>query len=187
MLELNFDPFPELETERLVLRQLKPGDTDDIYSLRTNKKILLHLHRKPEKNKKEITKYINNMNAYTGLKSLVLWGICRKGHKKVFGTICLWNIDAENHRGEVGFVLHPRYQGNGYMKEALTRVLEFAFIQNKFNTISGYVSPDNTASNKLLASSGFKREAHLRESVYFDGRYSDMYIYGIRKKDFKKE
>lgn len=186
MIELNFEPFPELKTPRLLLRKLKPSDASDIFYLRTNKRILTHLHRKPETNKHQIVRYIHQMNAYTGLKSLVLWGIRIKGKTQVIGTICLWNIDAENHRGEVGFVLNPRYQRKGYMTEALRAVLEFAFAVNNFNTISGYVSPENNDSIKLLTKSGFKREAHFRESVYYNNEFLDMYVYGIRRKDFLK-
>jgi len=187
MLLLSFKPFPILQTERLILRELKRTDSSNIFYLRSSKRILRYLYRLPEKSESTAGEFIMKIKKNTREGSAIMWGICKQGKDKVIGTICIWNIEPENHRGEVGFVLHPRYQGKGYMKEALTRVLEFAFVQNEFNTISGYVAPDNTASTKLLASSGFKREAHLRESVYFDGKYSDMYIYGIRKKDFRKE
>lgn len=187
MPQLNFNAFPILQTERLVLRELKPTDAGDIYYLRSNKRILRYLYRLPEKSEETAAEFVGliRKNAHEG--SAIMWGICKQEKDKVIGTICIWNIEHENHRGEVGFVLHPRYQGKGYMKEALIRVLEFAFVQNEFNTMSGYVAAENTASYKLLAACGFRKEAHLRENVYFNGKYSDMYIYGIRRKDFRKK
>ena len=39
MLELNLTPFPELTTERLLLRQLRMEDAEEIFLLRSDEKV----------------------------------------------------------------------------------------------------------------------------------------------------
>ena len=43
MLELNFDPFPVLETERLVLRRITLDDANDYFSMRSNVDAMKHI------------------------------------------------------------------------------------------------------------------------------------------------
>jgi ribosomal-protein-alanine N-acetyltransferase len=66
MLELNFDPFPILETERLVLRRTTLDDADDYFFLRSSPEAMKHickpLHTSIEDTKTMIYK-INEMIA----------------------------------------------------------------------------------------------------------------------------
>ena len=47
MLIVNFTPFPELKTERLLLRKLEKTDANEIFFLRSNEDVLLYLGREP--------------------------------------------------------------------------------------------------------------------------------------------
>jgi ribosomal-protein-alanine N-acetyltransferase len=49
MLELNFTPFPELRTQRLLLRKLESMDANEMFFLRTNERVLQYLGREPAK------------------------------------------------------------------------------------------------------------------------------------------
>lgn len=47
MNELNFTPFPELKTERLLLRKLTGNDANKIFFLRSDENVLRFLSREP--------------------------------------------------------------------------------------------------------------------------------------------
>jgi ribosomal-protein-alanine N-acetyltransferase len=45
MLEVNFQPFPTLETERLTLREITRDDVNEIFSLRSDKELMRYISR----------------------------------------------------------------------------------------------------------------------------------------------
>ena len=80
------------------------------------------------------------------------------------------------------------YKRVWYAAEALSAVIRSAF-QEGAHRIYAECDPRNTASWKLLESVGFRREAHLRQNVYFrkdaDGApiWKDTYVYAIQESD----
>ena len=103
----------------------------------------------------------------------------KDGENKPVGTICIWNISRENLRAEIGYVLHPDWQGKGLMNEALRTVLDFSFNNLGLHSMEANVDPGNLASIKLLEKNGFLKEAHFRENILFNGRFLDSAIYSI--------
>ena len=60
----------------------------------------------------------------------------------MIGTICFWNESADRKSAELGYELHPEYQGNGYMDEAMKEVIGFAF-RSGFTSLEAYTHKDN--------------------------------------------
>ena len=54
--------------------------------------------------------------------------------------------------------MHPDYQGKGYMQEAITLVIRFAFDRIGLSVLGAYSHKDNSASTKLLPKNGFELE-----------------------------
>jgi [ribosomal protein S5]-alanine N-acetyltransferase len=142
-----------LDTTRLLLRQLKETDVSAIYSLRSNEQVNQFLDRPPAKDPEEakafIQKILENRSCY--------WGITLKENDKMIGTICFWNLSADRKSAELGYELHPEYQGKGYMDEAMKEVIGFAF-RSGFTSLKAYTHKDNLASTKLLLKHGFVHE-----------------------------
>ena len=166
MLNLNFDPFPTLHTKRLVLRRMEMSDDQDIFFLRSDKKLNeftgMNLAQTIDDARAHIEKIDNIISKEEG----IYWVITLPEHKKLIGTICIWNISAENKKGEVGYVMHPDFQGQGYMHEALEAVVKFGFEYMKLKTIEAFTRADNERSTRLLASLNFARD--LEEEKRFE-------------------
>ena len=178
MLELNFCPFPELRTERLFLRKLTKYDADEIFLLRSNEDVLRYIGREPVKSMAEAEDFINKINKNVDENESILWGITlRSDETKIIGTICLWNLQKEHYRGEIGYLLHPGHWRKGIMKEAINSVTDYGFSVLGLHSIEALLSPENIASSSVLESTGFVKEAHLKESFYFKGEFSDTAIY----------
>ena len=47
MLDLNFDPFPVLETERLILREIIPDDRNGLFAIDSDPDVNIYLGRNP--------------------------------------------------------------------------------------------------------------------------------------------
>ena len=182
MIQLNFTPFPELKTERLLLRRLEKTDANEIFFLRSNEDMLRYLGREPVATISEAEEFINRINKGSDDNESILWGIALISKPSVIiGTICLWKIQKENYRGEIGYLLHPDSWRKGLMKEAITSVNNYGFSVLGMHSIEANTSPGNVASAAVLESTGFVKEGCLKESFYFRGEFEDRVIYSKLK------
>ncbi|WP_375436773.1 GNAT family N-acetyltransferase [uncultured Hymenobacter sp.] len=180
MLHIQLTPFPELRTQRLVLRQLQQTDASALLQQRSDERIIRYLDREPDSSLDQTTALIERIeqNAVDNLG--VTWGIVRPAASHdLLGTIGLWRIIAEHHRAEIGYGLHPDYWQQGIMSEALEAVLDFGFRQLKLHSVEANVNPNNTASRRLLEKHGFVQEAHFRQNYFFRGQFLDSVIYSV--------
>ena len=75
MLEFNFTPFPNLETQRLRLRRLQIKDVDETLALRSNPEIMKYIPRPLITTKEEALEFIKTMDTNINSNSLINWGI----------------------------------------------------------------------------------------------------------------
>lgn len=180
MLQLNFTPFPELETERLLLRRMVLADAKELLFLRSDKAVLEFLGKEPAKTIEEVESFINMINNNIDTDEAIQWAITFKENPaKLIGTICYWNIRKEHYRAETGYTLHPDHWNKGIMKEALKKVINYGFSVMKLHSIDANINPGNKASEALLVSTGFVKEAHFKEDFFFRGKFSDTVIYSL--------
>ena len=178
MLQPVFNPFPELETERLLLRKIDLNDTSDLFLLRSDEKVLEFIGREPAKDLNEIQSFIRMIDENLHSNASILWGIAFKNEpKKLIGTICFWNIQNGNYRSEIGYMLRPEYWRKGIMKEVIQKVVDYGFNDMKLHSIEARIHSGNTASAVLLESTGFLKEGYLKEEFFFAGKFTDTIIY----------
>lgn len=180
MLTINLNPLPEFSSERLLLRKMTEADSDDVFTLRAEESVSRYIARTPYTTKEEADAFIAKINASINNNETGYWAICLKEKPaSLIGTMCLWHIDAGNYRAEIGYELHPTYQRQGIMQEALPLLLNHAFTVMKFHTLEAVVNPGNIASIKLLEKKGFVREAYFKENFYYNNRFTDTAIYTL--------
>jgi ribosomal-protein-alanine N-acetyltransferase len=179
MLQLNFNPFPSLSTERLNLRRISDQDQQEIFFLRSDKEMLQFLDRDPAKSIDEARQWIRTINGGIDDNQYIAWALALKDDPKLIGTITFWNVKTEHYRAEIGYALHSLFQGKGLMQEAMSVVLEYGFNTLKLHSVEANVNPDNQRSIQLLERNGFVREAYHRENYYYNGRFLDSAIYSL--------
>jgi [ribosomal protein S5]-alanine N-acetyltransferase len=155
-MEINFNPFPALDTGRLVLRRLTMNDCYELLQLRTNDSVNQYLDRNKSMNMDEATAFVEKINKVIDEQVSVYWVISLKNDPKLIGTICLWNFEPDKDLVELGYELMPAHQGKGIMQEAAERVIGYAFDVLKVKIITAVTHPDNAASVKLLTRNRFK-------------------------------
>ncbi len=180
MLEVSFNPFPLLHTERLVLRQLDDADAEQVLQLRSDQEAMEFLDKPVMKSILEANLLINKINNDAAANEGITWAIALKENPALLiGTIGLWKIIKEHYRAEIGYMLLPEYFRKGYMKEAILTVVAFGFKQIKLHSIEANMNPANAGSAAVLKSTGFIKEAYFRENFYFDGVFKDSEIYSL--------
>lgn len=180
MLEVNFSPFPELTTTRLLLRKLASADAEQLLTLRSEEKVMKYIGKKPMENIDEANAFITLINDNVSNNSGINWAITLKEEPgKLLGVIGLWRIMKEHYRAEIGYMLLPEHWRKGITKEAILKVIDYGFKELKLHSIQGNISAINIASAKTLESTGFVREAFFKEDFFFDGKFEDTAIYSI--------
>ena len=154
MLHKNFTPFPRLTTTRLLLRQLQPADQMALFALRTDPLVNRYLDRMPPASPDALNDFIGRISELVQNNEAVYWVIAHEG--QLIGTIGLFQFDDVNGKAEIGYELLPRFQGKGFMQEAVKTVLLFAFQNIGLETVEALTRTDNQASIKLLQSLHFK-------------------------------
>ena len=155
MTKKNFITFPEFNTCRLKLRQLKISDNEEIYEIRSDTDIAKYLDRPLCKSIEEADAFINKINNLITTNACFYWAVTLIDSDLLIGTICLWNFSDDNHSAEIGFELLKEWQGKGYMQESVSEVLEFGFTEIKLKQIIGEVDPGNIKSIKVLKKNNF--------------------------------
>jgi [ribosomal protein S5]-alanine N-acetyltransferase len=179
MLELNFAPFPIIKTERLLLRQINNEDVNEIFVLRSDERVMRYIDKSPAQSLDDAYEFLTRIAELEKNTEAVTWGIALRDEPHLIGTICLWNIQKEHYRAEVGYNLLPDYWGKGIMQESIKEVIDYGFNAMKLHSIEANVNPDNAASIRLLERNKFKREAYYKENFYFNGKFLDTAIYSL--------
>lgn len=186
MLNLNFNPFPVLTTERLVLRNVERSDVKEMFFQRSDESVMKYIDRERAKTEAEALAFIEMLLGLVEKNESITWAITLKGNDKLLGTICYWNIQKENDRAEVGYALHPEVQGKGIMQEALTCILDYGFTILNLHSVEANVNPGNEASIRLLERNNFVREGYFKENYYYNGKFLDSAIYSLLVQHHRK-
>jgi len=155
MLTRTFTPFPILKTERLTLRQLVADDDQEIFTLRSDSEINKYLNRQIAKTIDDARNFINKVNENTNNNDSLYWAITLSDKNILVGTICLFGFSDESDSCEIGYELLTNFQGQGIMKEAVEKVIDYAFSTIKVHKIEAVFHKDNQSSIKLLKKFSF--------------------------------
>ena len=180
MLSPNFSPFPELQTERLLLRQMTLADAPGVMRLRSNKEVMKYINRPLTLTLADAEAWVNLIADALQKNDGITWCICLKENPEYHvGNIGLWRIEKENYRAEIGYMLEPSLHGRGLMCEAIKEVVRYGFDEMKLHSVEGRIDPQNIASGKVLEKAGFVREAYFKENYYLRGGFADTAVYSI--------
>ena len=186
MLTINFHPFQNLETERLMLRRLDADDVNEVLALRGNPEIMKYIPRPLAKSNEDALEHIAMIEEKIVNNTGINWGITIKGSQKIIGIIGHYKISPENHRAEIGYMSFPEFNGKGYVSEAIKAVVIYGFEQLNLHSIEAIIDPDNRASERVLRKNGFVKEAHILEKELWEGNYLDTVIYSLLRRNFIK-
>lgn len=179
MLEFNFHPFPVIETERLLLRRITNDDVKEVFELRSNPETMKYIPRPLVKNDEDALAHIAMIEDKIVTNVGINWGITIKNNPKLLGIIGYYRMQPENYRAEIGYMLLPEFHGKGIIPEAVNRLIDYGFKDLKLHSIEAVIDPDNLASEKVLQKCGFVKEAHFKESDFYEGRFLDKVIYSL--------
>lgn len=113
----------------------------------------------------------------------IRWGISLKGQKNIIGTLGFNNF-AKGHRANLGYDLQSEHWNNGYITEALQKVISYEFNQLDIKRIEAEVMQGNIGSEKVLIKLCFKKEGVLRDWMFWNEKHYDMTMFSLLKTDY---
>jgi RimJ/RimL family protein N-acetyltransferase len=167
-----------IETERLLLRRYILNDIDDIVELMSHPSVA-RVGTQVKASVAEVRKHIEQQNSLQPfeLNKCFDLAIELKEEGKVIGFLGLINKD--HHQGEVGWALHVGYRRKGYATEAAGALISHGFKKLGLHRIFADCSSLNSPSLKVMERLGMRREGHLREAEFEDGRWIDIIVYAV--------
>ena len=105
---------------------------------------------------------------------------------KIIGNIAIFDFDKIAHSAEVGIVIGEKeFWGKGYGTKALKLILKHGFGTLNLNRISLQVYGLNDRAIRVYNKVGFVLEGTMRDAVYRQGKYYDVHIMSILRKEWK--
>ncbi len=178
-------PMGRIETDRLILRKFRMSDLEAHYR---------HITSDPEVAKTMLWQANPDIaHARTVLTRILAgydtpgtyrWAIVRKEDDAFLGTVSLLRLDETEKSCSFAYMLGRAFWNRGYMTEALTAVLDFAFGQIGVERVETDHFADNPASGAVMEKAGMKRAGVLPGRYEKDGVIHDAVLYRITKEDW---
>ncbi|MCL4674547.1 MAG: GNAT family N-acetyltransferase [Pararhodobacter sp.] len=177
-----------LETERMVLRLPEHGDYRQWVSLREASAGFLtaweptwsadHLTRRSFTGRVQWAARIHAQG--TGLPLFLM----RSGDGQLLGAITMDHIRRGPAQvGTIGYWIGQPFARQGYMREAIRRLVHHAFSDMDLSRIEAACLPENTASRAVLEKTGFKYEGVAQSYLQINGRWRNHVLYSNLRGD----
>lgn len=179
--------FP-IVTERLTLRRMAPSDLHDFLAYQTHPINLQYQAIEPfseEKAKRFLERQATLEIGEAG--GWVAFAVTLREETRLIGEVGIFLPPQPRTDGDIGWSLHPDYHGHGYATEAARALLTCAFETLELHRVTAHCDTRNTASVRLMERLGMRREAHYRESTFFQNVWWDGYGYALLQKEWRAQ
>lgn len=176
-----------IETDHLRLRQFERGDVDAVsayYALPSSQRYAYRTARYSTDVADLVSAMRNQVSLQRPGDTLTL-AMVRKGDSHLIGQVSLQWSDATAGQGEVRFIIHPAFSGQGYMTEALSAIFDLAFDQFRIHRLMVRCDGRSHHSIKLMQSLGMRLEAHYREHALFQGEWDEELHFAILDREWR--
>lgn len=176
----------KLETKRLILRPVKLNDAKDMFEYAsdelTTRYVLFERHETLAQSK-EIIKTVFLTRKERGLP--VSWALELKASGKMIGTCGFTPARFDNF--ELGYILNSAYWRQGYMFEAASAILAYAFHTYGVRRLEVRHLAENIASQALINKLDFIYEGRkVAQTTNKQGSFSDILEYRLLKEEYEK-
>jgi len=182
---VNFpDRFPVLRTERLVLRETAERDVEAVFAMESDPVAMRYWSHPPMQDIAEAQASVERARGFFPEGMSLRWSITRPSDDWMLGHASLFNFSAQSGRGDIGYGLARPHWGQGFMHEALTAVIDYAFGPLGLRRLEADTDPRNASSLRALERLGFAREGLLRERWQVGDEISDTAFLGLLAREW---
>ncbi|WP_452232918.1 GNAT family N-acetyltransferase [Lacinutrix sp. MEBiC02595] len=172
-----------IETERLLLRELRLTDLEGMFALDSDPEVHKYLGNKPVKTIAESQKILESVFTQYKERGIGRFAVIEKGTGDFVGWSGLrlnteYNMNGFTKYYDVGYRLIKRFWGKGYATESGKASLDYAFNILKLPEIYATTEIGNKASHNALLKIGL----HYVEDFYFEQEQMNLRWYTLENK-----
>ncbi|BCL39803.1 N-acetyltransferase (plasmid) [Nostoc sp. MS1] len=167
-------------TKQLIIRRMAQTDLLDFLAYQTHPEVLRYMPVQPLTQEKAIDFLDRQAVVEIGDEGgYIVFAVHHIADTKIIGEVGINLLPKAQSKGEIGWSLHPNYQGRGYATQAAQILLSYSFTHLKLHRITSICDTRNTASYMLMERLGMRREGHLKQSQLIKSVWQDEYIYAL--------
>ena len=171
----------QIETKRLILRELTLNDYDALYAILSDQETMAHYPKPFDATK--VHHWITwNLENYASF-GFGLWAVVLKENNQLIGDcgITMQTIGGKI-KPEIGYHIHKAYQRQGYATEAARACKDFIFENTPFNMVYSYMKYTNIGSYSVAIKNGM----HLVDE-FEDPVNTITKVYAISREEWRHQ
>ncbi len=177
----------ELIGKKIILRKPKKENWREWAELRQKSKDFLQPWEPKWPNnfltRESFNIFINSIEMLLKKKTSYNFFIFHKKTNNLMGGISLTNFKSEGYKSTtIGYWMGQEYAGKGYMRDTLTIISDYCFIDLELNRIEAACLPKNLSSKNVLLNVGFKVEGYAEKYLNINGKLEDHLLLAKIKK-----
>ncbi|MBB4806742.1 RimJ/RimL family protein N-acetyltransferase [Chryseobacterium defluvii] len=169
--------FPLIETERLILSQLKEDDIPFVVEYLQEKAFSELTSNIPYPYTKDDAEFWLRISQEAFEKRSGYTFAIRNKEGNIIGAIGLH--DRGDDKAELGYWMGKPFWNNGYVTEAANAIVNFGFKVLNFNKIYATHFLHNPSSGRIMQKIGMEKEAILKQHIKKNEEYFDVPLYSI--------
>ncbi len=177
-----------LETSRLVLREFRERDWQDVHEYASDPEVVRYMDWGP--NNESITRnFVRSAISQRDeepRKDFEFAVILTDHDHRLVGGCGIHVSHPERREGWIGYCFNKRFWGRGLGTEAAGALLRFGFGELGLHRVVATCDPRNVASIRVLEKIGMQQEGHFREHKLVRGEWCDSLWYAILEDEWKR-
>lgn len=180
-----------LETERLYLRDLRPDDFAAYYQLKSDERVMYYLQdirlHTPKEGRADFDAVLRDAARPDRHFTFLL--MQEKAGGRPVGSVG-YTVTAVAPPGKWvhgGYFSFPDFWGQGYMTEALRRVLAYAFTEGDVWRFSTGCLTENAGSERVMRKCGLYKEAERPDWEWHDGQLKTRVEYRLLRPEWQAQ
>jgi ribosomal-protein-alanine N-acetyltransferase len=170
-----------IETDRLLLRELRDTDLEGMFELDSNPNVHRYLGNKPIQTKAEAQKILDSVKQQYQERGIGRFAVIEKDSGDFIGWSGIrlnteYNMNGFTKYYDVGYRLIERFWGKGYATESGKAAVNYAFNVMKLPELYATTEVGNQASHNALLKIGL----HYVNDFYFEEEQLDLRWYTIK-------
>jgi len=172
-----------LTTPRLVLREFVEDDWRVVHAIESRAEVVRYLPfaERTEDNARE---YVQGILVHAREVPRTVFDFAITLDGQMIGRTGMGRKEGELRVASLWFVIDPAHAGQGYVTEAATAVLRFAFEEVKLHRVYGDCDPRNLASARVMEKLGMRLEAEHVEDVWIKDEWCGTQIFAMLAREW---
>jgi diamine N-acetyltransferase len=176
-----------IEGKKVILRPFEVDDALNLHELRKDiSGIKAYIGSPFPSNIESEKEWISKMYP-KGERSVISFAIEQKENRMFSGYCNVRNINYINGNAEVGIIISKNARGKGLILDVSFALYAYLFNEINLHKVYALVLVENTAAMKSHQKIGFETEGLVKEHVYQDGIYKDVYFVCLYRAVFSEK